>query len=160
MEKEKLADDHTAVDRLIRGRSKTDMRGDENPPPGEQNNQRKGRRLMAPRFTRRIELFFNLFGQSGFGPGSLVFMNDFFTGCLIQYRGDILEHFGFFVHGFFGIEFFYGAPDEGLDPAVSLSRFFRRLNPFFSRFVCWQLVLLNFKFKSISKYKELNRVVN
>jgi len=159
MEKERLAEGHAAIERLIRGRSKTDMRGDKDP-QGNPNNQKKGRQPVAPSFTRRTGLFFDLPGQPGFCPGGLVFMNNSFAGCLIQHRGDILEQFGFFIRGFFGIEFFYGAPDEGFDPAVSLSRFFRRLNSFFSRFVCWQLALLNFKFKSTSKYKKLNRVVN
>jgi hypothetical protein len=160
MGKNQSAKNQTAFERSIRGRSKTDMRGDECPSPGASYCQKKRRQSMAPRFTRRIELFFNLPGQPGFSPGGLVFMNDSFAGCLIQHRGDFLEQIGFFIRGFFGVEFLYGAPDEGFDSAVSLSRFFRCLNSFFSGFVCWQLVLLNLKFKSTLKYKKLNRVVN
>jgi hypothetical protein len=107
-----------------------------------------------------MELFLNFFGHSGFGPGSLVFMNNALTGSFIQYRGYLFELLGFFVRGFFGIEFFDGAPDKGFYPAISLSGFFRRFHSFFSRFVSWQLALLNFKFNSIQQYKKLIYVVN
>jgi hypothetical protein len=114
----------------------------------------------VPWVKHQVKLFFDFFGQPGFGPGSLVFMYDPFACGFIQNRGDFLKLFGFLISGFFGIEVLNGAPDKRFYTAVSLSGFFRRFDSFLSRFVCWQLKLLKVKLKSNLKYKKPNYLVN
>jgi hypothetical protein len=81
--------------------------------------------------------------QSGFSSCGLIFMNNAFTRGSIKHTGSNSKILGFLFRAFFLLNVFKSYADLSFDLAVSLTRFFRRLDSLFSRFVSRQLVLLS-----------------